>query len=121
VICERPYPSFSIGGLPAHWIQFQVPDGERFSLVRELLPAASVIANSGVILPPGGSYHVCNVVCEIPLSQLSDFRIEGTLGVLGAAPRTFTLEARRSKMNETVNNPLSPVQSSEILNLTPGD
>jgi hypothetical protein len=93
VISERPYVSIAYGSIASELIVVQAPDPKAFSLRRGLLPVLSVVAHADVVLPPGASEHVCDIIIDIPVSQPHEITIVCTLGVLGAPPHRFRLRA----------------------------
>lgn len=118
VVSERPYLSVAYGDIPAELITVQTPDPKTFSLRRGLLPVISVIASAGVVLPPGASEHICDIVIHIPINRSREITLECTLGVLGAPPRRFLLQASKDSIdNAIVRANRGVVQTTDVLHL----
>lgn len=120
VVAERPYLSVAFGDLPGTQIVGQCPDPQSFSLRRGLLPVFSVVSSPHVVLTPGSSEHVCNIVIEIPREQIRGIEITCTMGVVGAVPRRFTLRASESSLREALELAAQrTVQTTDILTFQP--
>ena len=120
MVAERPYLSVFYGDIPAALLVAQCPTGDGFSLRRGLLPVFSAVANPRVLLPPGSSEHVCDIIINTPLGQPRALKLECTLGVLGAPPERFLLAASEKSVRdamERANN--SSLQTTDILLLQP--
>lgn len=122
VVGERPYLSTFFGDFPQHLLVVQTPDRESFSVRRGPIPTFSVIASAGVVLAPGATEHMCDIIMEVPVGQPRAVSLECTLGALGAPPRRFSLvasaEAVRSGMERAQGGQL---QSSEVIKLVSGE
>lgn len=120
VIAERPYISVAYGDLPANLIDVKCPSPESFSLRRGLLPVFSVVAVPGLVLPPGSSEDVCNIVIDAPLGQPRTIRLDCSLGALGAQPKRFLLSASDSSVSDAMDRAQqSQLQSTDVLELLP--
>lgn len=122
VVSERPYLSIAYGDLPSELIVVQTPDREAFSLRRGLLPVVGVVASAGVVLPPGASEHVCDVVIDTPLSRPRGFKLDCTLGVLGAPPRRFQMNASEESVRTAMEGARQgSLQTTDVVQLNPQD
>jgi len=119
VVGERPYLSVFCGDVSA-WVVVATPDREAFSVRRGLLPMFGVVANAGIVLPPGSSEHICDIGIDIPITQLRSFNLECSLGVLGAPPHRFLLSASEASVRDGMERARqSTVQTTEVLQLQP--
>lgn len=120
VVAERPYISVAYFDTPYEFLAVQCPDSENFSVLRGPLPVFSAIANSGVVLPPGSSAHVCDIVLDTPLEQPRSIKLDCTLGVLGAPPKRFSFVASEAMVRDGMNRvKKSALQTTEVLQLNP--
>lgn len=120
VVSERPYLSVAYGDMPPELIVVQTPDREAFSLRRGLLPVVGVVANAGIVLPPGASEHVCDIVIDIPVTQPRGFTLECTMGVLGAPLRRFLLKATQESVRAGMERARQgSVRTTDVLQLNP--
>lgn len=117
---ERPYMSGFIGDLPQALLTVQSTDPRYFSVRRGMLPNFSVVSTEGFLLTPGATEHMCDLIIDVPLSSPRAFKIECTLGVLGAPPKRFTLEASEEAIREGMEKARSGhVPSSYLVKLMP--
>lgn len=120
VICERPYISMFYGDLPRNCIIVRALDLESYATRRGVLPTASVVSKAGIILPPGGAEHLCDVVIEIPVDQPRSIDLECTLGSSGSLPRRFTLAASQEALQNAIARARhGALSSTDILQLNP--
>ena len=121
VVGERPYLSAFIGDFPQKHLTVKASDPQHFSVRRGLLPNFSVLSFEGFLLTPGATEHMCDVVIEIPIAEPRAIRFECTLGVLGAPPKRFILEASKEEVQVgIVRAGEGHFQSSDIIKLLPG-
>lgn len=120
VMGERPYLSAFFGDFPQDLLVVQTPDRQSFSVRRGPIPTFSVIASAGVVLVPGATEHMCDIVMEVPIGQPRAISLECTLGVLGAPPNRFSLVASEEAVRDGIERARSsPVHSSEVIQLVP--
>lgn len=119
VVGDRPYLSAFYGDFPGI-LAAVTPDREFFSVRRGKLPSFSVVAKPGLVLAPGGSEHICDIVLDIPLGQPCAIHLQCTLGVLGAPPRRFSLDATKESVADAfARAQVTGFPSSDILRLVP--
>lgn len=120
VVGERPYLSAFIGDFPQKHLTVKASDPQHFFVRRGPLPNFSVLSSEGFLLTPGATEHMCDVVIEIPIAEPRAIRFECTLGVLGAPPKRFILEASKDEVQGgIVRAGKDDFQSSEIIKLLP--
>jgi len=120
VIGERPYLSAFFGDFPASLLTVLTPDRQSFSVRRGQLPTFSVVAFPSVVLAPGATEHICDVVLAIPVAEPRSVVLECTLGVLGAPPKRFSLSATRQSVKDGIDRAQSGgFPSSDIMQLVP--
>ena len=121
VMGERPYLSIFIGDFPQDHLTVRAPDPQHFSVRRGQLPNFSVLSSEGFLLTPGATEHMCDVVIDIPIAEPRAIRFECTLGVLGAPPKRFILEASEEEVRVgIVRAGGGHISSSDIIKLLPG-
>jgi hypothetical protein len=120
VMAERPYLSALMGDFPQDLLTVQTPDRQSFSVRRGPLPTFSVVASPGIVLPPGATEHLCDIIIEIPITQPRRIFFKCTLGVVGGPPRRFTLSASQDDIrNAIARAQTGPLQSSDVVQLQP--
>lgn len=120
VMAERPYLSALVGDFPQDLLTIQTPDRQSFSVRRGPLPSFSVVASPGVVLPPGATEHLCDVVIDTPTAQPRAISFKCTLGVIGAPPKRFTLSGTQDAVRSGIERARNAsLQSSEIVQLQP--
>jgi len=121
VVGERPYLSAFMGDFPQKLLTVIAPDREHFSVRRGPIPNFSVISSTGFLLTPGATEHMCDIVIEVPVAQPRSIKLECTLGVLGAPPKRFTLEASEESVRAGIARASGGnFPSSDIVKLQPG-
>lgn len=122
VVGERPYLSAFFGDFPQSLLTVQTPDRASFAVRRSPIPTFSVLAAQGVLLAPGATEHLCDIVMEVPVDQPRAISLECTLGVFGAPPKGFALSATQEAVNKGIAMAGNgQFQSSDIVKLVPGD
>ena len=120
VVGERPYLSVAYGDVPAELIVVQIRDSQAFSLRRGLLPVVGVVASAGIVLPPGASEHVCDIIVDTPIDQPRGFTLECTLGVLGAPPRRYQMKTNDESVRAAMARARTgTVQTTDIVQMNP--
>jgi Putative DNA-binding domain len=120
VVGERPYLSGFFGELPQDQLIVLAPDRQNFSVRRGPIPNFSVVSSAGFLLTPGATEHICDVVIEVPVGAPRAIKLECVLGVLGAPPKRFTLEADEEAVRAGIVRAASgSFQSSEVVKLRP--
>lgn len=118
VVGERPYVSGFYGAFPAALLTVQAPDPKAFAVRRGPLPSFSVVAGQGVLLAPGASEHVCDIVVDVPVTAPCEISIECTFGVLGSLPKRFVLFASQETVREAIARPRdTQFPSSDVLRI----
>ncbi|OGT82092.1 MAG: hypothetical protein A3H91_10295 [Gammaproteobacteria bacterium RIFCSPLOWO2_02_FULL_61_13] len=121
VVGERPYLSAFFGDFPQNLLTVQTPDRQSFSVRRSPIPTWSVVASQGVVLAPGATEHLCDIVMDVPIDRPRAISLECTLGVLGAPPKRFTLSASQEAVREGIARAQrGSLPSSDIVQLLPG-
>ena len=122
VVGERPYLSAFFGDFPQSLLTVQTPDRASFAVRRSPIPTFSVLASQGVVLAPGATEHLCDIVMEVPVDQPRGISLECTLGVFNTPPKRFALSATQEAVNEGIARARNgQIQSSDIVQLVPGD
>lgn len=93
VMGERPYLSIAWGDFPQEALKIQSMEAGRINVRRGMLPCASVIADSELVLAPGGAEHLCNLTVTFDPSAPRPLNLEVVLGVAGVPPQRFKLAA----------------------------
>ena len=120
VVAERPYLSISFGDFPQDLLVVQIPDHQSFSLRRSPIPTFSIIASAGIILAPGATEHICDIVVDVPIGQPRAIALECTLGILGAPPKRCSLVAPVEAVRTGIERARSGrFSSSEVIQLVP--
>lgn len=121
VVGERPYLSAFFGDFPQNLLTVQTPDHRSFSLRRSPLPTWSVVASQGVVLTPGATEHLCDIVMDVPIDRPRAISLECTLGVLGAPPKRFILSASQEEVRAGIARTQNgSLHSSDIVRLLQG-
>ena len=122
VVGERPYLSAFFGDFPQSLLTVQTPDHASFAVRRSPIPTFSVLASQGVVLAPGTTEHLCDIVMEVPVDQPRGISLKCTLGVFNTPPKRFALSATQEAVNEGIARARNgQIQSSDIVQLVPGD
>ena len=120
VVGERPYISVFFGDLAQDQLIVLTADRQNFSVRRGPIPNFSVMSAAGFLLAPGASEHMCDIVIELPVVAPRAIKLDCILGVIGAPPKRFTLEASGQGVQAGILRAVSGyVTSSEILTLRP--
>jgi hypothetical protein len=122
VIAERPYLSVQYLNLQRELMVAQVPTGATndYVLRHDSLPASSIMGKVGVVIPPGGVDHLCDVVIDVDVRRPVAIRLKCAIGVQHAPPKRFELVATEAAVAEAIERGRAgQFPTSEVLILIP--
>lgn len=102
IVCDRPYLSASFGAFPQEHLKVKSRDQASFVVRRSILPTFSVVASPGVLLAPGATEYLCDVVLQIPTAHVYQVKFECIVGCTGSVPEKFSLYASQEEVSKAV-------------------